>query len=380
MDHRLGPTALKPDFIAGRRLLEATRRARRVKMKHLSFRGASSAAATLFALVSSPMTGAALAQDNFYSGKQIAMIVSSAPGGGYDAISRTVARHLRKHIPGEPVIVVQNMGGTGGIVAANHVYNIASRDGLTITQIQNTVPFEPLFGNKQARYEPTKFHYLGSPSKETAMLIVWHETAFQSLADIQKREVILAATGASSTPAFYTRLLVDLFDIRVKLISGYKGQNEQFLAMERGENEGGASTFLSSLKSIRPQWLAEKKVRALIQYGPERNAELPDVPFALDLLKGRSDDRTLLEVASAPLALGRPFATPPGVPQAQLSALRKGLIATFADAAFKAECAKQGLECDQVSTGEELQRIVEEAYSAPKEVIERLRKIHASRL
>ena len=349
-------------------------------MKFVSFRIASAAAASFLALVSSPLTGVASAQSMFYSGKQIAMIVSSAPGGGYDAISRTVARHLRRHIPGEPVVIVQNMGGTGGIVAANHVYNIASRDGLTIAQFQNTVPFEPLFGNKQARYEPPKFNYLGSPSKETAMLIVWHESAIKTLKDAQNQEVILAATGASSTPAFYTRLLVDLFGLKVKLISGYKGQNEQFLAMERGENEGGASTFLSSLKSIRPQWLKEQKVRPLLQYGMESSPELPDVPFALDVLKDRPDDRKLMEVASAPLALGRPFATPPGVPELQLSILRKAILATFDDSAFKAECAKQGLECNSVATGEQLQRIVEAAYSAPQEVIARLRKIHASRL
>ena len=285
------------------------------------------------AVVLSALSGAALcigstpvlAQQNFYTGKQVAMIVSSAPGGGYDAIARTTARHLRKHIPGEPTIVVQNMGGTGGLVAANHVYNIASRDGLTIAQFQNTVPFEPLYGNKQARYDPPKFNLLGSPSKETAR----PGLAYLSDHDApgrQKREVILAATGASSTPAFYTRLLVDIFGLKVKLITGYPGQNEQFLAMERGENEGGASTFWSSLKTIRPQWITENKVRLLLQYGLEPNPELKQVPFALDLLKDRPDDYRLMEVASAALSLGRPFAAPPEVPADRLAIAAQSLL------------------------------------------------------
>lgn len=320
------------------------------------------------------------AQQEFYAGKQVAMIVSSAPGGGYDAIARTAARHLPKHLPGTPSIVVQNMGGTGGLVAANHLYNISSRDGLTIAQLQNTVPFEPLYGNKQVRYDPTKFNLLGSPSQETALLIVWHTSQAMTLDDAKKREVILAATGASSTPAFYTRLLVDIFKLKVKLISGYPGQNDQFLAMERGENEGGASTFWSSLKTIRPQWISENKVRLLLQYGLVPHPELKHVPFALDLLKDMPAERKLMEVASAALALGRPFVAPPEVPADRLALLRKGFALTFADKQFLADCDKQGLECDMPSTGEELQRIVADSYAAPQEIIERLQSVYASRL
>lgn len=320
------------------------------------------------------------AQGSFYEGRQVSMIVSSAPGGGYDAVSRTVARHMRKHIPGSPTIVVQNMGGTGGLAAANHVYNISSRDGLTIAQFQNTVPFEPLYGNSQARYDPTRFTLLGSPSRETALMMVWHESRIMTLADTQKTEVILAATGASSTPAFYTRLFVDLFDMKVKLISGYKGQNEQFLGMERGENEGCASTFWSSLKTIRPQWVSENKLRYLFQYGYEPDPELPNVPFAAHLLKDRPDDLKLLELASAPLSLGRPFAAPPDVPADRLAILKSALMATFADKEFLAECAKQGIDCNAPADGANLQKIVQEAYAAPKATIERLRKIYASQL
>jgi tripartite-type tricarboxylate transporter receptor subunit TctC len=322
---------------------------------------------------------AVLAQQNFYAGKQITIIVSSAPGGGYDAITRTVGRHLGRYLPGTPTVIVQNMAGAGGIVAANHLYNIAPKDGLVIAQLQSTVPFEPMYGNKQARYEPPRLNWLGSPSKETAMLIVWNTSPIRTLEDASRREIILGATGASSTPAFYARLLADVFKLKVKLISGYPGQNEQFFAMEKGENDGGPSTFLSSLKTMRPHWIAENKVRLLLQYSLEPNPELKDVPFALDLLKDRPDDLKLMEIASAPMTLGRPFAAPPDVPADRLAVLRKAFFDTFADHAFLADCEKQGLECDAASTGEQIQKIVADAYLASPDVIARLQKIHASR-
>ena len=322
----------------------------------------------------------AVAQQNFYAGKQITLIVSSAPGGGYDAVTRTVSRHLGKHLPGSPTFVVQNMPGAGGIVAANHLYNITTKDGLTLAQLQSTVPFEPMYGNKQARYGPPRLNWLGSPSKETAMLIVWNTSPIRTLEDASQREIILGATGASSTPAFYARLLADIFKLKVKLISGYPGQNEQFFAMEKGENDGGPSTFLSSLKTMRPQWITENKVRLLLQYALEPSPELKDVPFALDLLKDRPDDLKLMEIASAPMALGRPFAAPPDIPADRLALLRKAFSDTFVDPAFLADCAKQGLECDAPSSGEQIQNIVAAAYKASPDVIARLQKIYASRL
>ena len=337
-------------------------------------------ALTILALVALAAQGQVFAQSTFYEDRRISMIVSSAPGGGYDAVARTVARHLKKHIPGAPTIVVQNMGGTGGLVAANYVYNISPRDGLTMAQFQNTIPFEPLYGNKEARYDPTQFNLLGSPSRETGLMMIWHESKIRTLADTQANEIILAATGASSTPAFYTRLFVDLFGMKVKLISGYKGQNEQFLGMERGENEGCASTFWSSLKTIRPHWISENKLRYLFQYGYAPDPELPNVPFALDFLKDRPDDAKLLDLASAPLSLGRPFAAPPGVPADRLTLLKTGVMKTFSDPDFLAECAKQGIDCNAPASGDELQKIVNDAYAAPKPVIERLRKVYAAQM
>ena len=335
--------------------------------------------AFLLCLVSCPVMEAH-AQSNFYENKQMTIVVSSAPGGGYDAVGRTVARHIRKYIAGNPTVVVQNMGGVGGLVAANHVYNIVPRDGLTIAQFQNTVPFEPLYGNSQARYEPTKFTLLGSPSRETGLMMIWHTSKAMTLKDTQETEVILAATGASSTPAFFTRLFVDLFQMKVKLISAYPGQNEQFLGMERGENEGCASTFWSSLKTIRPQWIADNKLRYLFQYGYAPEPELPHVPFAIDLLKDRPDDTKLLALASAALSLGRPFAAPPNVPAERLAILKTAIMETLKDPEFLADCVKQGIDCNTPMSGDELQKIVNEAYAAPKDIIDRLRKIYNTQM
>jgi tripartite-type tricarboxylate transporter receptor subunit TctC len=310
-----------------------------------------------------------------YQGKQLKIIISSTPGGGYDLYARTIARTLGSHLPGSPTIVPQNMPGAGGIKAADYLYVVAPKDGLTISALQNTVPFEPMYGTKQATFDPAKFNWLGSPTKEVAFLLVWHTVPVNSIDDAKSHELILGASGGASTPAFYARVLASVFDFKVKLINGYPGQTESFLAMERGENEGYSSTFWSSLKTTHPEWIAEKKVKILVQYALEPHPELKDVPFALDIIKN-PDDRTLMEVASAPLSLGRPMVAPPGVPEDRVGALRAAMTATFADPTFKAECETARLECDAPVTGEETQAIIARMYATPAPVLARLRQIY----
>jgi tripartite-type tricarboxylate transporter receptor subunit TctC len=313
--------------------------------------------------------------DDFYKGKQIKYAIASTPGGGYDIYARAVARHLGDHLPGNPSVVPQNVPGAGGIKAAELIYAVAPKDGLTIGAMQNTVPFEPMYGNTLATFDPLKFSWLGSPTKEVAFLFVWYTVPVNSLEDAKHRELILGAAGAASTPAFYSRVLATIFDLKIKLITGYPGQTEAFLAMEKGENEGYGSTFWSSLKTVRPDWIRDKKVKILVQYALEPHPELKDVPFAQDLITD-PDDRQLMDVASAPLALGRPMAAPPGIPADRLALLKTAMAATFADPAFRADCEKQRLECDAPVTGEQIQTILEKSYAAPKPILNRLRDIY----
>jgi tripartite-type tricarboxylate transporter receptor subunit TctC len=310
----------------------------------------------------------------FYKGKTINLIISSAPGGGYDAVSRAISRHLGKHVPGNPVVVVRNMPGAGGIVAANHLYNAAAQDGSVIGGVQNNVPFEPLYGTKEAQYDSTKFHWLGSPSTEVSIITVWHTTPVNSLEDAKSYELKLGSSGANSTPSFYGRLAMEALGVKIKLVVGYPGQNDALVAMERGEIDGYPSAFYNSLMATRPTWIKEKKVKLLVQFGAEKEPALPDVPFAPDLAKS-PEDKQLIEEASAPLAIGRPFLMPPHVPPERLEAMRKAMWETFTDPEFVAEGEKAQLGTNAPRSGAQIQQVIERSYQTPPQVIGRLRRL-----
>jgi tripartite-type tricarboxylate transporter receptor subunit TctC len=277
----------------------------------------------------------------FYQGRTVTVVVGSNAAGGYDTFARAVARYMGKHIPGIPTLIVRNMPGAGGMMAANFLYNNADKDGSVIGLVQNNTPFEPLFGTKEARYDPVRFNWLGSPSVETAMVLLWHAAPVNSVAELKAREVAVGVSGANSTPAFFTRLLNATLGTRMKPINGYPGQNDVLLAMERREIDGHPSAFFSSVRSTRPTWLRDKTAKAIVQYGAEKLAELPDVPFAPDLV-GNDGDRLVMQAAFAPLALGRPLLMPPGVAAERVAALRAAFAATMADPDFLAELRKSG--------------------------------------
>jgi tripartite-type tricarboxylate transporter receptor subunit TctC len=312
---------------------------------------------------------------DFYKGAVVTMVVSTSAGGGYDTLARAVARHLGKHIPGNPTIVVRNMPGAGGIIATNYLYSAAERDGSVIGLIQSDPPLEPLFGTKQAQFDPLKFNWLGTPSVETAMVLVWHSVPVNSLDDLRARVTEMGASGANSTPAFYARLLNATLHTNMKIIPAYPGQNDAFLAMERGELDGYPSVFYSALSSTRPTWLAEKKAKAIVQYGPEKLAELGDVPFAPDLVSD-PQDKLLMQAALTPLALGRPLLMPPAVPAARVAAMRTALQETLADPDFLADAKKVGLQVNSPRDGEHLVRVIERAYRTPAAIIQRLRELN----
>lgn len=316
---------------------------------------------------------AALAEtaEDFYRGKPLTLIVSSGTGGGYDTLSRVVAKHLPKHIPGNPAVVVRNMPGAGGITAINYLFNVAPKDGLTFGQLQNTLPFEPVLGNKEALYDSSQFNWLGSQSFETGLLIVWNTVPVNSVADLQKREVSVGSPAKNSTPSFNSRLLMEALDLKLRLIYGYPSQNDVFLAMERGEVEA-FPTFYSSVISTRPRWLTDHQVKLIVQYGPEPEAAIRDVPYALDLVKD-PDKRRLVKAAAAPLGLGRPFAAPPGVPTDRVAYLRGALAETFADPEYLADIAQLGLPINRVQSGEALQRVIDDVWHMPDADKARLR-------
>jgi tripartite-type tricarboxylate transporter receptor subunit TctC len=329
------------------------------------------AACSTFMLAGVPTAARADAVADFYKGKELRLIISSTVGGGYDQYGRTIARHLGRHIPGNPTVIPQNMPGAGGIAAANHIYSVAPKDGTVIAAIQNTVPFEPFFENKSALFDAAKLNWLGTPTTEVGMYIVYHTSKIKTVRDAQIIEMVAGGAGAASTPAFYGRVFNQIFKLKAKLVTGYPGQNEILLAMENGEVEAMPSPFWSSLKVQRPKWFPEGTVRVLFQYGAQPHPDLKGVPFALDLLENEGD-KLLLTAASAPLGLGRPYAAPPGIPADRLAALREGMMATFKDPQFIADCDKQRLECADPKTGPELESLIKQAYATPEDIRKRL--------
>jgi tripartite-type tricarboxylate transporter receptor subunit TctC len=333
----------------------------------------------LLALCAFAVTGAAGSKADtvadFYKGRAVTVVVSSSAAGGYDTLARALARHIGKHVPGNPAFIVRNMPGAGGMTATNFLYNNADKDGSVIGLVQNNTPFEPLFGTKEARYDPVRFNWLGSPSSETAMVLLWHTVPVSTLAELRSREVAVGVSGANSTPAFFTRLLNATLGTKMKPINGYPGQNDVLLAMERRELDGHPSAFFSSVRSTRPTWLREKTAKAILQYGPEKLAELPDVPFAPDLVAS-DEDKLTMQAAFAPLALGRPFLIPPGVPAERVAALRAAFAATMVDTEFLAEGERMGLGLNAPRTGAQIQEVMEHAYQSPPAVIERLRQLN----
>jgi tripartite-type tricarboxylate transporter receptor subunit TctC len=312
---------------------------------------------------------------DFYRNKDLRLIISASAGGGYDIYARVLAQHLHEHIPGNPTIVPQDMPAGGGLAAANYLYNVADRDGSVIAAIQNTVPFEPFFGNAQARFDPLKLNWLGTPTTEVALYVIWHASKVKTLQDAQSRDFIAGGAGSASTPVFYGRVFNEILDMKARFIAGYPGQNEILLAMENGEVEAMPSPFWSSLKTSRPRWVPDHLVNVLFQYGAKPHPELAGIPFAPDLLKNNSD-RMLLAAASAALGLGRPFAAPPEVPAERLDALRTAMMATFKDPAFLADCQKQRLECSDARSGFAIADLIAQAYAIPIAVKKRLIDIY----
>jgi tripartite-type tricarboxylate transporter receptor subunit TctC len=311
---------------------------------------------------------------NFYKGKTVTLVVSSSAGGGYDVMGREIAKYLGRHIPGNPRVVVSNMPGAGGIVAMNYFYRNAPKDGTFIGGMQNNTPFEPLLGTKEAQYDATKFNWLGSPSAEVGLIAVWRNVPVNSIADLKKREITVGSSGANSTPSFYARLINETLGTKMRIVVGYPGQNEVYFAMERGEVDGFPSLFYNTLNATKPNWRAEKNIKLILQYGLEKEPALPDVPSALDLA-ANAEDRQLLQAGLAEVTLGRPYLMPPGVPADRVALMRKALADTFRDPGLQADSKRMSLGVNAPKTGEQIQHLIAQTYSASPQVIGRLRKL-----
>jgi len=323
--------------------------------------------AAFLVMAGSPSAAAAETVRDFYAGKQITVVVGSGAGGGYDFQARVMARHLGKHIPGNPSLIVQNMPGAGSISAANYIYNAAAADGTVIALIQRGMLLARLTNPGAVRFEIDKFNWIGSLNSETGVVLAWHTTEHGSVNDLFERELIVGAiTGVD--PETTPRLLNAFIGTKFKIVTGYGSTAQIALAIERGEVQGIGDWSWSSLKAVRPDWLRDNKVRVLMQAALHKDPELPDVPSALDFVKSEAD-RKVMELNFTQKTAARPVVAPPGVPPDRVAALRRAFMALGTDQEFRADVERSKLEIALVS-GEVVDRVVELIASTPAAIAE----------
>ncbi|HEY4133879.1 MAG TPA: hypothetical protein VGO34_01575 [Alphaproteobacteria bacterium] len=303
----------------------------------------------------------------FYKGKTVTAIVGSGVGGGYDANMRLLARHLPRHIPGQPRMIVQNMPAASGIAALNYVYNIAPRDGTIISGAANTMPFDPLFGGPAAKFDVFKLNWLGSISKQTNVCLAWGATAFKTLDDVMKQKMRVSATGATGWRSFLPNMINGVAGTQFDVINGYESA-ASMLAVERGEVDGMCADY-ATVKSTQGDWIKNDRIVVLAQFGLTPLPGLDHVPMGLDRIKDPLD-HSAVKLFMTQQEWGRPFVMPPEVPADRLAAMRAAFDATMKDPAFLAEADKQNLDVDPLS-GTEMDRLFKEAYASPPEVVER---------
>jgi len=322
-------------------------------------------------------TGASRAAtvEEFYKGNRLTFYIGSEVGAGYDLYARVLARHLAKHIPGNPAIVAENMPGAGSIILANFMYAKAPRDGSAIAGIQNGDVMEPILGNRNARYKPSEFTWLGSVNQQTNVCIAWATTGVTKAADVQSREFV---TGVVSSTSIETvpNLLNQLAGTKLKLIKGYSSTGAILQAMERGEVQGMCGIGIDSVQSSMTDALVNHKINVFLQVASEPSPELPGVSFIYDILKDPAD-KPVLDFLIGRLLFGRPFMAPPGLPPDRAKALQDGFMATMQDPDYLAECRKIHMPVQPVS-GPRVQEVVAKLESASPALIARAAQVIAS--
>jgi len=322
-------------------------------------------ARNIYAAALLAMPTAAAAQD--FRGKEINIYAGSGAGGPYDAYARLLARHLGKHLPGNPSIVVQNMPGASGRRLISFMINVAPKDGTAIATVQRGNAFEPLMG--EAQFDVEKIAWLGNANAETNVCMAWHTAPVRTIEDLRTRAVVVGSSGPASTDSIYPNVLNALHGLKFKVVEGYKSATETHIAMERGEVDGRCGISWDTLQALNADWLRDNKVRLLVQIGLDRVPELGAVPSVLDLAK-TEEERQVWALWAAPLKMGRPFLAPPGMAADRVALMRRAFDAAMNDKELRAEAAKMNLAVAP-STGEDVAALLRQIYATPKSVVEK---------
>jgi len=309
----------------------------------------------------------------FYRGKQVRIVVGTGAGGGYDAYSRLIARHMFKHIPGNPPVIVTNMPGAGSNTAANYIYSVAPKDGTQIGSVFAGALIEPLTSNNAVQFDPSRFQFLGSANDDVYVCIARKDAAPQTFKDVFEKDITLGASGSSSSAEVAT-LLKNLIAARFKIVLGYVGSRSIALAIERNEVQGACGFSWPSISVTNAGWFGPSGfMRVLVQTHvkghPELNTE--KVPLVGDFARS-PDERAIMELYFSHTTFGRPYVVAPEVPADRVAALRTAFMATMKDPGFVAEARKLGMDIDAVD-GDEVQRLVGAIYAAPSGLIAKMK-------
>jgi tripartite-type tricarboxylate transporter receptor subunit TctC len=326
-------------------------------------------AALIFCLV---QPGAAEPVADFYRGKTMTLIVATSPGGDYDSRARLVARFMEKHIPGQPKIVVQNMPGAGGLRAANHLYNTAARDGTVLASLNQQMPLTQALGTSGVDFDLAKCAWIGNTMSSPIVLVSWHQSPVKTLQQAMEQELVIGGTGAGSASVQLPLMLNTLIGTRFKVIPGYPGGSEIYLAMEKGEVDGRATQSWAGWKSQKPDWIRDKKLNLLAQGGAKEHSELAGVPLLINFAK-TTEDRQVLEIFFAGDEISRFVLAGPGIPADRVAALRKAFDDTMADPEFQAMATRAAIDIEPTS-GVEVQRLVDRILHAPANVLEKAKR------
>jgi tripartite-type tricarboxylate transporter receptor subunit TctC len=310
---------------------------------------------------------------DFYKGKSINIVVGHEPATGFDIYARVLARHLGRHIPGNPNIVVQNMTGASGITAANWLYNVAPKDGTVMATFVHTVPFEPLMGNNAARFEPAKFAWIGNMEESVAVCGISKASGIAKFDEMLKRETIWGATGATGPLVKSAAAVKNLLGAKMKIVAGYKGSASVKVAITRNEVHGICGLPMSTIMSSWSDIYNSGEFKPVIQLSGRKQASLKGLPHVDDYAK-TDGDRQTYGLIFGTQALGRIYLSPPGTPTARRDALRAGLLAAMKDPQFIADAKKTKIQISPM-TGEEVEQFIARLSSAPSAIVERVKRV-----
>jgi tripartite-type tricarboxylate transporter receptor subunit TctC len=340
-------------------------------MSNVVPRGASLAIAIAALAAAAPGIAAADPVADFYKGRQITMIIAHGVGTGYDVYARLLGQHMGRHIPGNPTFLPQNMLGASGITGANMLFNVSAKDGSVIGQFAHTVPLDPLIGQKAAKFDASKFNYLGNMEEAVGTCAVWHTAGINSFEDLKSKEVRFGASATTGPPSQMAAAVKNLLGAKINIVHGYKGVNGVKLAMEGGEVQGVCSIPLSTLQSAWADVYKSGRLKPILQLSGPKGA-LPGAAYAYDAAKTDAD-KAVFDLIFGSMRLGKLFAAPPGVPADRLKALRTAFDATMKDAAFLADARKRHIDISPANAAE-VQAFIGRLYAAPPAAIERAKQ------